>query len=417
MSAPYTKLVTPISRLTLVCRGCLADTGEMKNMYEWGLYDDYFRITAIETTRRPGVSELLCAACEAAMMTCKQFRDKCQLSDKILKTSLTVRAKKKATKGQRNQVTSVLEDQKLTIMITAPKASTKIGLPCPYHCKDNFYKKTDLQNHLKKSHSVSEKFKVDVQYHCAELECIYHVTSEKKKSFSGRKYLNQHMNKVHKIKTYFCNDCSQCFATETELQRHLKCCNYIYICEMCNTKYDTNEKLMVHLKRKHPNVHKMYKNEKAEKRKSENGSDTKKKKVDEENECVTEKIVTEQVSAGTVTETWIFNEGETKTDKSSTKTPVIDICDSPKKSSATQIPEDIRNDVTLPSWQSKNEFETKTDEISTQVAFEDLLSLKSQNSEDEIFFSDPVSLSDIQTQTFPLEFDLLGLEMFVSRAR
>lgn len=48
MSAPYTKLVTPITRLSVVCRGCLADSGEMKNMYEWGLYEDYFRVTAIE---------------------------------------------------------------------------------------------------------------------------------------------------------------------------------------------------------------------------------------------------------------------------------------------------------------------------------------------------------------------------------
>ncbi|KAJ8705001.1 hypothetical protein PYW08_012321 [Mythimna loreyi] len=405
MSAPYTKLVTPITRLSVVCRGCLADSGEMKNMYEWGLNDDYFRITAIETTRRPGVSELLCASCEATMMTCKEFRDKCQLSDKILKTSLTVRAKKKVQKFRRNQVTSVLEEQKLTILITAPKTESRIGLPCPYHCKDNFYKKSDLQNHLKKTHSVSEKFEVELKYYCAEPKCAYFVTSEKKKWFSGRKYLNQHMNKVHKTKTYFCNDCSQCFATETELQRHLKCCNFVYICEMCDTKYNTNEKLMVHLKRKHPNVHQMYKNEKAEKRKSENGNETKKKKIDEETNSTPDTVVTEQVTGGTVTETWIFNEAERKNEKS-VKTQEIDICDSPKKSSATQIPEDIRNDVTLPSWQSKNEFETKTDEISTQVAFEDLLSLKSQNSEDEIFFSDPVSLSDIQTQTFPLEFGL-----------
>lgn len=49
MSAPYTKLVvTPIAKLSMVCRGCLADSGEMKNIYEWGLSEDYFRITAIE---------------------------------------------------------------------------------------------------------------------------------------------------------------------------------------------------------------------------------------------------------------------------------------------------------------------------------------------------------------------------------
>lgn len=159
---------------------------------------------------------------------------------------------------------------------------------------------------------------------------------------------------------------------------------------------------MVHLKRKHPDVHQRYKNENAEKRRSENANEAKKKKT--VMEAPAETVITEELATGTVTETWIFNETENKNETSS-KTRE-DVCDSPKKSFATQIPEDIRNDVTLSSWQSKNDFETKTDEISTQVAYEDLLSLKSQNSEDEIFFSDPVSLSDIQTQTFPLEFGL-----------
>lgn len=80
--------------------------------------------------------------------------------------------------------------------------------------------------------------------------------------------------------------------------------------------------------------------------------------------------------------------------------------DSPKRSLATQTkPEDnIRNDVALPSWRTDNE--AKTDEISTQTVFEDLLSLKSQTSEDDMYFSETVSLSDIQTQTFPIEFGL-----------
>ncbi|XP_047040176.1 zinc finger protein GAI-ASSOCIATED FACTOR 1-like [Helicoverpa zea] len=396
MSAPFTKLNAPISRLAVVCRGCLAESGEMKNMYEWGLYEDYFTITAIETSRRAGISELLCSTCEAAMMTCKQFRERCQLSDKILKTSLVARSKKKVQKFRRNQVTCILHDQKLAVLITAPKTDSRINLPCPYHCKDCFFKKTDLQSHLKKMHCVSDSFEIELQYYCPEENCAYHITSDKNKWFSGRKFLNQHINKVHKAKTFHCNECNQCFATETEFVRHSKICNFVFICQICDTKYSTNEKLMVHLKRKHPNVHQLYKNEKAEKRKLERTKEAKRaKNVPSETEMATATLITTEIDPKSILENWKFNEKIPKNE--------LTFCDSPKKSSATQIPEDIKNDVTLPSWQSN---ETKTDEISTQVAFEDLLSLKSQNSEDEIFFSEAVSLSDIQTQTFPVEFGL-----------
>lgn len=50
MTVPFTKLDIPLSRLAVVCRGCLAESGEMKNIYEWGIHDDYFRVTAIEVS-------------------------------------------------------------------------------------------------------------------------------------------------------------------------------------------------------------------------------------------------------------------------------------------------------------------------------------------------------------------------------
>uniref|UniRef100_A0A2H1V2D0 SFRICE_013922 n=1 Tax=Spodoptera frugiperda TaxID=7108 RepID=A0A2H1V2D0_SPOFR len=396
MTVPFTKLDIPLSRLAVVCRGCLAESGEMKNIYEWGIHDDYFRVTAIETSRRPGISELLCSSCEAALISCKQFQDRCQLSDRILKSTLIVnRTKTKPQKGHKNQVTCILHDKQLDIRITAPKTDARIRLPCPYHCEENFLKKSDLQAHLKKTHNLSENIEIQMQYYCAEAQCVYHVSSKKQKWFTGRKFLNQHINKVHKTKSFLCNDCGLCFSTETDFQRHSKSCNYVFICQMCDTKYNTNEKLMVHLKRKHPNVHQMYKAEKAEKRKLENDIDLKKKNKKPET------LVSEEINAETVTESWNFNEQSSKAAK--LKDLKDAFCDSPKKSFATQVPEHINNDVALPSWAQN---ETKTDEISTQVAFEDLLSLKSQNSEDDMFFSEAVSLSDIQTQTFPVEFGL-----------
>lgn len=48
MSVPRLNIVGRITSPSMVCRGCLADSGEMKNMNEWGIMDDYFRVTAIE---------------------------------------------------------------------------------------------------------------------------------------------------------------------------------------------------------------------------------------------------------------------------------------------------------------------------------------------------------------------------------
>lgn len=47
MSAPFTILEQPTDPSAVICRGCLAESGEMKNIYEWGLAEDYFRITAV----------------------------------------------------------------------------------------------------------------------------------------------------------------------------------------------------------------------------------------------------------------------------------------------------------------------------------------------------------------------------------
>lgn len=39
-----------INLFSIRCRGCLAESGEMKNMYEWGLCDDFFKFTNIEVS-------------------------------------------------------------------------------------------------------------------------------------------------------------------------------------------------------------------------------------------------------------------------------------------------------------------------------------------------------------------------------
>lgn len=47
MTAPFTELEKPLNEYSLLCRGCLASSGEMKNMMEWGLLEDFHKITEI----------------------------------------------------------------------------------------------------------------------------------------------------------------------------------------------------------------------------------------------------------------------------------------------------------------------------------------------------------------------------------
>lgn len=48
MSAPYTKLDKPLDENAVLCRGCLVESGEMKNIFEWGLADDFFKFTLLQ---------------------------------------------------------------------------------------------------------------------------------------------------------------------------------------------------------------------------------------------------------------------------------------------------------------------------------------------------------------------------------
>ncbi|XP_041983780.1 telomere zinc finger-associated protein-like [Aricia agestis] len=339
--------------VSMVCRGCLASGGEMKNMIEWGLVDNFHRLTHIQVDVADGLSQLICGTCEDVLLQLTRFTSQCKQSDEILKSAKEKNVLHDEDVGLKTSITTDLQNDKLDIMVVAPDTSEKITLPCPYCSNSNYIKKSDLQKHIQKEHNL-ENYTVDVKYHCHKTNCSYNLNSKRHKFFTSRKNLNQHVNKVHSTKNFTCSNCPQKFATESDLKRHTKTCNYIYECHICNIQYKTNETLLVHLLRKHPKEHKDYKEKKAEKRKV----------VDKKEE---EKL---------------------------------DYCDSPKRSFATQTLENIKNDVTF--WQ-----EPKRDEISTQTVFEDLLSLKSQmNDDDSLFFSETVSLSDIQTQTIPFEFGL-----------
>ncbi|XP_050360186.1 uncharacterized protein LOC126779993 [Nymphalis io] len=360
--------------LTLVCRGCLQSTREMKNMFEFGLDEDFYKLTNIKINKTDNLSKLMCSECENVIIKCRNFHEQCSQSDFILnvvskRQSLDTADNTKSLDDNvsQNTITYFLHDKKLIIKVTAPDTDAKITYHCTHDCPERFKKKTDLLQHLIRRHNIEMDFVIEVEYYCSIATCQYHIDSTSGKHFTGRKYLNQHISKVHREKI-LCQNCLLNFPCSTDFNRHLKNCSLSHKCKVCDREFKTNERLLVHLLRKHPTFHKKYKMERKICKKMSQDIDIEK-----------------------------FKEQEN----------VPEYCDSPTRSFATQtlkLDENIRNDVALPSWQQE---QTKKDEISTQTVFEDLLSLKSQTSEDDsIFYSETVSLSDIQTQTLPLEFGL-----------
>ncbi|GBP88366.1 Zinc finger protein GLI4 [Eumeta japonica] len=305
----------------LVCRGCLIQAGEMKNMYDWKLNDIFYKITDVEVKRSEGLSEFICGTCESILKDCLKFRLQCQHSDILLRDTamasnqkLNSEKPKQKMKSETSSVLVEVDEKKLVYSFVPCDVDAKQEIPCPYQCKDTYIKKSALFLHLRKVHEISENYET-------------------------------------------------------------------FICSFCEAAYKTEDRLSVHILRKHPSVYEQYKIEKKRKRSMDNSRSLKKTKTATQDQCcnTNENLYTEY------------------------------ICDSPKRSFATQTlnAQDtsncVKNDISL-AWQEKKPNKNiSTSE--TQTVFEDTLSLKSGNSEEDIFFENG-SLSDIQTQTWPIEFGL-----------
>lgn len=174
------------------------------------------------------------------------------------------------------QVTSVVRNNKLLYLITAPYPEEKITLKCPHKfCSSEFYKKNNVVTHLRTVHNIDTEFEIEQQFYCSEQNCVYNLSSNPTKFFTGRKFLNQHYNKMHKDRKYSCVSCYKKFPQITDYTRHLKSCNVMYLCSLCKTNFSSNETYLVHLLRRHPDLHAKYKEEKkAIKRQSEKREET-----------------------------------------------------------------------------------------------------------------------------------------------
>lgn len=240
---------------------------------------------------------------------------------------------------------------------------TRMNIPCPFECRKSYNKPSDLISHLKK-HNVKSDISLKLQYYCPYIQCPYFINSNKNKHFKERKQLNQHLHKVHCKKSFTCNLCSGSFVKEAELLRHMKVCNDEYKCDVCNVKYRKKEAYIVHLLRKHPDLHKEYKLANKRLRDSKKGVvQAKKCRIDDDNGGSPKRSFATQT----------LNDGEAKSIKS-------DISLYPNDQEYAKGIDDM-----------ERHFST----IETQTVFENLLSIKSQNSEDDSLFP------DIQTQTWP----------------
>lgn len=286
-----------------------------------------------------------------------------------------------------------MEGNTLKILIITSNKEEKIYLQCPY-CGFKTFKKDHLSRHLTMEHRSN--IKVYVVYYCPHEGCNFSVNNKKNKHFLARKYLNQHLFKMHLNKPYLCEKCKQRFCKENELLRHANECSVTFMCGVCNISYKNNETLLVHLLRKHPDIHKQYKAER--------------------------KLIKKEQQKDYTINNWTKkrNEPSESAPCEIKKVKLTGDCDSPKRNFATQTfcdsAKNIKNDITLPSWYSKNsDDERNFNNTETQTVFEDLISLKSQNSEDSIFFSETVSLSDFSTQT--CEFGLSKKETIASQTQ
>ncbi|XP_054719829.1 ATM interactor-like [Uloborus diversus] len=89
------------------------------------------------------------------------------------------------------------------------------------------------------------------EIHCPISGCLYSVGSER--HFTEKKFLNQHIAKVHAEKKYSCAKCKKSFGLDWWRRHHEKTCGIEWECS-CGVKYASRETLLTHARR---NQHKL----------------------------------------------------------------------------------------------------------------------------------------------------------------
>lgn len=138
---------------------------------------------------------------------------------------------------------------------------------CPVeNCNSVFKKSPHLTMHLAKHHKIGKLGLLTKQcnsrFFCPVQKCTYNKSTADCKSFSQNRLLKQHYMKVHGQKKYECVKCDTKFSIQSIYKRHLNECGNMFYCEACGWEYNNKGSLVLHLSRKHPDLHRLYKQNK-----------------------------------------------------------------------------------------------------------------------------------------------------------
>lgn len=132
-----------------------------------------------------------------------------------------------------------------------------------YYCSEEaclksgikFKNQANLEMHLTRHHKfpptqTPDNTIITREFHCPIANCTYNLDTGKGHSFSSRKYLKQHFQKVHAAKEFKCNECQKMFSTVVLRENHERTCGH-YECPHCHYTYTSKESLSSHVRRKH----------------------------------------------------------------------------------------------------------------------------------------------------------------------
>uniref|UniRef100_A0A182SUG8 C2H2-type domain-containing protein n=1 Tax=Anopheles maculatus TaxID=74869 RepID=A0A182SUG8_9DIPT len=106
---------------------------------------------------------------------------------------------------------------------------------CTY-CTSSFHTKTEMQNHIAAIHISEDR---------AECEQCGSV-------FTSNKLLKQHIESHNTARNYECVECKRAFKTQHHLNRHFKVHSDVrFQCEHCDVSYTRRDKLRMHVEKAH----------------------------------------------------------------------------------------------------------------------------------------------------------------------
>lgn len=137
---------------------------------------------------------------------------------------------------------------------------------CEY-CQQTFKIKSDVQAHIRRSHLAKTVFKCGTcgleftrkctrDAHETRHSNVYNFPCQQcEKKFKLKSALHKHIRKVHKEPGFHCEYCSKSFHIKNTMLNHIEHAHGVqmrFVCDICVTSFDSQEKLTTH-KNRHEN--------------------------------------------------------------------------------------------------------------------------------------------------------------------